>query len=291
MIGTQNPDISPNLTDLIGENQVEKIVDGFQFTEGPVWIPSGYLLFSDIPANTIYKYEENSDPEIFLKPSGHSNGLTLDKQGRLLLCEHDRRVTRLEKNGSKTVLAESYMGKRLNSPNDLAVKTGGAIYFTDPPYGLPNRTDGKELDFCGIFRLDPDGTMTLLDDSVPLPNGLAFSPDEKRLYVADSSSAQVYAFDVTASGSLENMKVFAKLGELDGIGAADGMKVDVDGNLFCTGPGGISVLDPEGTRIGIIECPEIPANIAWGGDDYKTLYITARTGVYRLKVLTGGTSL
>jgi sugar lactone lactonase YvrE len=280
MIGTQNPD-KPTLMDIIGENKVEKIADGFQFTEGPVWVPDGYLLFSDIPANTVYKYQEDS--EIYLKPSGHSNGLTLDKQGRLLLCEHDRRLTRLEKDGSKTTLAEFYDGKRLNSPNDIVVKTDGAIYFTDPPYGLPNRTEGKELDFCGVYRLEQDGTLTLLDDGVPLPNGLAFSPDEKTLYVADSSSAQVYAYDVIDRGMLENKRVFAKLGVVGGAGAADGMKVDVDGNLFCTGPGGISVLGSNGVRYGVIECPEVPANVAWGGDDYKTLYITARTGVYRLK--------
>ncbi len=279
MIGTRNK--SQTLTDIIGENKVEKIADGFQFTEGPVWVPDGYLLFSDIPADTVYKYQGES--EIYLKPSGHSNGLTLDKQGRLLLCEHDRRLSRLEKDGSKTTLAEFYDGKRLNSPNDLVVKTDGSIYFTDPPYGLPNRTEGKELDFCGVYRLEPDGVLTLLDDGVPLPNGLAFSPDEQTLYVADSSSAQVYAYDVRDRGMLENKRVFAKLGVVGGTGAADGMKVDVDGNLFCTGPGGISVLDPDGVRIGIIECPEIPANVAWGGDDYKTLYITARTGVYRLK--------
>jgi sugar lactone lactonase YvrE len=285
MIGSKNLGKSTNLTDIIGENKVEKLVDGFQFTEGPVW-KDGYLLFSDIPADTIYKYEEDAEP--YLKPSGHSNGLTLDKQGRLLLCEHDRRLTRLEKDGSKTILAEYYEGKRLNSPNDLVVKTDGSIYFTDPPYGLPNRIEGKELDFCGVYRLDPDGTLTLLDDSIELPNGLAFSPNEKTLYVADTSNAYVYAYDVTSG--LENKRVFAKLGEAGRTGSADGMKVDMDGNVFCTGPGGIHVLNPEGTRIGVIECPEIPANIAWGGDDYKTLYITARTGLYRLKVLTGGAS-
>ena len=284
MNGSQN---KSNLTTIIGENKVEKIAEGFQFTEGPVWNSDGYLLFSDIPADTVYKHQEIT--EVYLKPSGHSNGLALDKQGRLLLCEHDRRLTRHEKDGSKTVLAESYEGKRLNSPNDLAVKADGSIYFTDPPYGLPNRTEGKELDFSGVYRLETGGTLTLLDDGIPLPNGLAFSPDEKTLYVADTSSAKVYAYDVTPSG-LENKRVFSKLGEVDGPGGADGMKVDMDGNLFCTGPGGIHVIDPEGIRIGVIECPEVPANIAWGDDDYKTLYITARTGLYRLKALTGGTS-
>ena len=271
------------MKDIIGENKVEKIADGFQFTEGPVWV-NDHLLFSDIPADTIYKHGETT--ETYLKPSGHSNGLTLDKHGRLLLCEHDRRLTRLEEDGSKTVLAESYEGKRLNSPNDLVVKSDGSIYFTDPPYGLPNRTEGKELDFCGVYRLT-DEKLMLLDDGIPLPNGLAFSPDEKTLYVADSSSAQIYAYDVTATG-LENKRVFAKMGAVDGTGAADGMKVDVDGNVFCTGPGGIHVIDPDGTKLGLIVCPEIPANLAWGREDYRTLYITARTGLYGLKLLTGG---
>lgn len=277
---------SKKLNDIIGENKVKKLAGGFQFTEGPVW-KDGYLLFSDIPADTIYKYQETT--ELFLKPSGRSNGLTLDKQGRLLLCEHDRRLTRLEEDGSKTVLAETHEGKRLNSPNDLVVKSDGSIYFTDPPYGLSNRTEGKELDYCGVYRLS-DGKLTLLDDTIPLPNGLAFSPDEKTLYVADSSSAQIYAYDVTEKG-LDNKRVFAKMGAIDGIGAADGMKVDVDGNVFCTGPGGIHVINSKGTSIGLIVCPEIPANIAWGGDNYKTLYITARTGLYKLKVLTGGGKL
>mgnify|MGYP005624496511 FL=1 len=270
------------LKDIIGENKVEKLAEGFQFTEGPVWV-DGYLLFSDIPADTIYKYDGAA--KVFLKPSGHSNGLSLDRQGRLLLCEHDRWLTRLEDDGSKTVLADQYEGKRLNSPNDLAVKSDGSIYFTDPPYGLPDRTEGKELDYCGVYKLT-DNELTLLDDNIPLPNGLAFSPDEKTLYVADSGSARVYAYDVT--GGLENKRVFAELGAVDGTGAADGMKVDVDGNVFCTGPGGIHVMNPEGIMIGIIVCPEIPANIAWGGDDYRTLFITARTGLYSMKVLTGG---
>ncbi len=228
---------------------------------------------------------------MFLKPSGHSNGLTLDRQGRLLICEHDRRVIRLEKDGTKTVLAEFYDGKRLNSPNDIVVKTDGAIYFTDPPYGLPDRTEGKELDYCGVYRIGTDDSITLLDDSIPLPNGLAFSPDEKTLYVDDSGSATIYAFDVKEDGLLANKRVFAELASPEGEGAADGMKVDVDGNLFSTGPGGISVIDPLGNRYGIIGCSEVPSNLAWGDSDYKTLYITARTGVYRMRVKTGGASL
>jgi sugar lactone lactonase YvrE len=279
-----------DISNFLGEAKIEKVLSGFQFTEGPVWIPEGFLLFSDIPANTIYKYEPGLKPEIFLKPSGQSNGLTLDQQGRLLICEHERRVTRLEKDGTKTILVEYYDGKRLNSPNDIVVKKDGSIYFTDPPFGLPNRIKGKELDFSGVYRIDTDSTIILLDDSIELPNGLAFSPDEKTLYVDDSNSGYVYVFDVTSSGLFENKRLFASVKGFDGRGG-DGMKVDVDGNLFVTGPEGISVFDSSGRRYGVIVFPEKPANLAWGDNDYKTMYITARTSVYRLRVKTGGTSL
>lgn len=277
---------SEKMKTIVGENPMVKIAEGFQFTEGPVWVDD-YLLFSDIPADTIYKYTDVT--ELFLKPSGHSNGLTLDKQGRLIICEHDRRLTRMEEDGSKTVLADTYDEKRLNSPNDVVVKSDGSVYFTDPPYGLPNRKDGKELDFCGVYKLK-DGELTLLDDDIPLPNGLAFSPDEKTLYVADTSSAKIYSYDVTKTG-LENKRVFSDLGEVEGQGGADGMKVDLEDNVFCTGPGGIHVIDPDGIRFGVIRCPEIPANIAWGGPDYKTLYITARTGLYSIETQIGGKRL
>jgi sugar lactone lactonase YvrE len=277
-----------NLSKIFGQAKIEKVTSGFQFTEGPVWIPEGFLLFSDIPADTIYKHE-GKETEIFQKPSGHSNGLTLDHQGRLLKCEHDRRLTRLEKDGTMTVLAESFEGRRLNSPNDLVVKTDESIYFTDPTFGLPNRTEGRELSFCGVFRIK-NGVITLLDDSIVLPNGLAFSPDESLLYVDDSSSGHVYVFDVSGQGLLENKRLFAEVGGSEGRGG-DGMKVDVDGNVFVTGAEGVYIFNPEGQKYGILECPEKPSNLAWGDNDYKTLYITARTSVYRIEVLTGGDSL
>jgi len=281
-----------DFSNIVREANVEKVLSGFQFTEGPLWIPDGFLLFSDIPADTIYKYEPETTQEIFLKPSGHGNGLTLDKQGRLLICLHDRHVKRLEKDGTQTTLAEFYTGKRLNSPNDIVVKSDESIYFTDPPFGLSNRTEGKELDFSGVYRIEPDGTLVLLDDSIMLPNGLAFSPDESVLYVDNSKDGEVYAFDVTVDGLLENRRSFARVGVgAPGKGAADGLKVDVDGNVFVTCPEGVSVFSRDGFRFGVIECPEIPSNVAWGDDDYRTLYITARTGVYRVRVKTGGTSL
>ena len=275
------------LEKILESTQVKKIISGFQFTEGPVWVSDGFLLFSDIPADTIYKYKPESELETFMKPSGHSNGLTLDKQGRLLICEHDRQVSRLEKNGTKKPLLKTISGKRLNSPNDIVVKSDEAIYFTDPPFGLPDRTVGKELDFSGIYRLEPDGKYTILDDSIELPNGLAFSPDESVLYVDDSGSGNVYAFDVTSVGMLENKRIFSSVGNRGG----DGMKVDVEGYLFVTGPSGVNVFSSEGLMLGLITCPETPSNVAWGKNDYKTLYITARTSIYSLRVNTGGKSL
>jgi len=269
---------------------VEKVAGEFQFTEGPVWISDGsYLLFSDIPASIIYKWVPGATEAVpYRTPSGNSNGLTLDTEGRLLACEHsNRRVSRAERDGTIVVLADSDGGKKLNSPNDIVVHSSGRIYFTDPPYGLPQQKVGKELDYNGVYRLDPDGTLYLLDDSFDRPNGLAFSPDEKTLYVDDSQQMLIRAFDVQGDGSLANGRVFAELKEAGKDGVPDGMKVDVEGNVFCTGPGGIWVFDPQGTLLGKIEPAEVPANLAWG-DDGKTLYITARTGLYRVRVETGG---
>jgi sugar lactone lactonase YvrE len=276
------------------EARVEQVASGFQFVEGPVWHADGYLLFSDIPANTIYKWTPNvpsfGTPEavVYRRPSNHSNGLTLDRDNCLVACEHERRVSRADPDGTVVPIAERYQGKRLNSPNDVVVKSDGSVYFTDPPYGLPRQKEGKELDYNGVFRLTPDGALTLLDDSFVRPNGLAFSPDEKTLYVDDTAEMHIRAFDVLPDGTLANGRVFAELRDPGVDGAPDGMKVDVLGNVFCTGPGGIWVLSPEGQTLGRIEVPEVPANLAWGDADGKTLYITARTGLYRMRVKTGG---
>jgi sugar lactone lactonase YvrE len=279
---------------LASGSQVEQVTTGFQFTEGPVWHPDGYLLFSDIPANTIYRWTPGeAEATVYRHPSGHSNGLTLDAQGRLIACEHDRRVSRTKAAvtvGDETVapIATHYQDNRLNSPNDIVVHSDGSIYFTDPPYGLPKQSEGKELDWNGVYRLALDGALTLLDDSFERPNGLAFSPDEKTLYVDDSYKDHIRAFDVLPDGTLANGRVFVDLSDPDAGGVPDGMKVDVQGNVFCTGPGGIWVVSPEGEVLGRIEVPEQPANLAWGDADYKTLYITARTGLYRVRTLTGG---
>jgi gluconolactonase len=263
--------------------KVEKIASGYQFTEGPVWTPWGTLLFSDIPANRIY--EIGNGQKIYREPSGQSNGLTFDLQGRLIACEHaNRRVTRTEKNGSITVLADSYQGKRLNSPNDVVVKSDGSIYFTDPPYGVDEKD--RELDFQGVYRITPKGKLELLIKDFKMPNGLCFSPDEKLLYIADSSNLRhIRVFDVLKDGTLANGRVFAKVGQG---GVPDGMKVDLKGNLYVTGPGGVWVFDPSGKHIDTIETPETPANCAWGDKDGKTLYITARTSVYKVRLDVGG---
>jgi sugar lactone lactonase YvrE len=266
---------------------VTKIAGGFEFTEGPVWHPEGFLLFSDIPANTIYKWTPNPAIEVFRRPSGNANGNTLDLQGRLITAEHlYRRVSRTEKNGTITILASEYQGKKLNSPNDLVVKSDGSIYFTDPPYGIKPKE--AELSFSGVYRLTPDGSLTLLVDDFMRPNGIAFSPDETKLYVNDSQEGHIRVFDVLPDGTITNGRLFAEQKDPSQKGVPDGMKVDREGNVYSTGPGGVWVFSPSGTLLGIIAVPEVPANLAWGDRDYQTLYITARHSVYAIPVKIGG---
>ncbi len=278
----------------------EKVAGGFGFTEGPVWVRDGFLLFSDIPNNVILKWGPSGSISEFLKPSGYdgsdaipgshmgSNGLTLDHQARLIICEHgNRRVTRLEMDGSRTVLADNYLGKRLNSPNDVVCKSDGAIYFTDPPYGLPKRdTDPqKELSFNGVYRLS-QGRLQLLDENMSRPNGLAFSPDENHLFVSNSDASRKIwmRYEVATDGTLSRGEVFYDATQTPAEGLPDGLKIDRLGNLYCTGPGGIWVFSHEGQHLGMIELPEVPANCAWGDEEGKTLYITARKGLYRIEL-------
>jgi gluconolactonase len=262
---------------------VERVAGGFKFTEGPIW-RGDHLLFSDIPSNRIVRWRSLGEgPEVttFRTPSGNSNGLTLDRSDRLVACEHSgRRVSRTEADDSVTALAERYQGRRLNSPNDVVVRSDGAVYFTDPPYGLPNRTEGKELPFNGVYRLAPDGELSLLADDFELPNGLAFSPDERVLYVDDSGRQHIRAFTVRSDGGIADGRVFAELRDAEP-GVPDGMKVDVEGNVYCTGAGGIWVFAPAGRKLGRIVLPELPANLAWAGDDWQTMFATAQTSVYR----------
>ncbi|MCC6444099.1 MAG: SMP-30/gluconolactonase/LRE family protein [Armatimonadetes bacterium] len=279
---------SPDFWNLVSRDAaLEKVAEGFQFTEGPVWHPKGYLLFSDIPANRIYKWKPGGKAEVFREPSDNSNGLTLDRQGRLLACEHsNRRVSRTERGGKLTVRASEFEGKRLNSPNDIVVKSDGSLYFTDPPYGI--RAQEQVLPFQGIYRLSPRGKLTLLVKDFDRPNGLALSPDEKTLYIADSSErSHIRAFDVKPDGTLANGRLLTDLKGLEP-GVPDGMKVDARGNIFSTGPGGVWVIAPDGRTLGIIRVPEVAANCAWGEADGKTLYITASTGLYRIRLRTAG---
>lgn len=265
---------------------LEQVAGGFGFTEGPVWC-GDYLLFSDIPQNRIVRWHRLSEgPEVttFRSPSGNSNGLTLDRSRRLIACEHStRRVTRTDNDGSITVLAEQYQGKRLNSPNDVVVRSDGGIYFTDPPYGLTNMNEWKELPFNGVYCLAPDGELVLLVDDFDRPNGIAFSPDESILYVNDTARRHIRAFDVKPDGNISNGRTLI---EMEGAepGAPDGMKVDSQGNIYCTGPGGFWIIEPGGKSLGRIMPPELPANLAWGDADWKSLYLTARPSIYRLRL-------
>jgi len=270
--------------------QIIRVATGFRFTEGPLWFSKGnYLLFSDIPANTIFRLSANGQVTVFRQPSGNSNGLTFDREGRLLACEHgNRRVTRTEHDGSMRVLADKFQGKQLNSPNDVVVKGDGSIYFTDPPYGI--KPAQQEQSIQGVYRLDLDRSLlTLVADDFDRPNGLAFSPDERKLYIADSSTRRhIRIFDVRSDGNLTNGRLFHDMDSKEK-GSPDGMKVDQLGHLYCTGPGGIWVFDPKGQHLGTIMTPETPANCAWGDDDLRTLYITARTSVYTIRVKIPGT--
>jgi gluconolactonase len=299
--------VDPRLDELIPPGAVlEKLAEGFEWTEGPVWVADGgYLLFSDIPRNSVMKWKEGEGVSLFMKPSGYtgqasrggepgSNGLLLDSVGRLVLCQHgDRRLVRVEKDGRWTTLVDRYQGKRLNSPNDAVFKSNGDLYFTDPPYGLEGEEQKRlgELGFCGVYRLSTDNRLTLLTDQMTRPNGIAFSPDEKTLYVAQSDPKRAVwmAFDVTDDGLVTNGRVFydatAWVGKRKGL--PDGMKVDRSGNLFATGPGGVNVFAPDGTLLGRIDPGEATANCCFG-DDGSTLYVTADMYLCRIKTTTRG---
>ena len=284
---------SSKLLDLVdSEAQVEQIGTGCLFTEGPIWnVESNFLLFSDIPADQIKMWTPDSGITTFRQPSGQSNGLTYDKQKRLLACEHaNRRVSRTELDGTVTTLVSHYEGKKLNSPNDIVVKSDGSIYFTDPPYGLKaeyGEEGGAELDFQGVYRLSADGQqLTLLVDDFERPNGLCFSPDESILYIDDTTRMHVRAFDVQADGTITKDRVFAV--EKGEHGAPDGMKVDQQGNVYLTGPQGIWIFDPEARHLGVIQVPEGAANLGWGGENWQTLFITARSSIYQIQLKVSG---
>ncbi len=283
---------SPKFKELFPKNaKLQKVATGFQFTEGPVWIEQEQcLLFSDIPANRIYKLSNKNTVSLFKEPSYNSNGLTRDLQGRLLACEHGkRRVTRIEADGSFTILASVFQNKKLNSPNDIVIKSNGYIYFTDPPYGI--QPEQQEQPTQGVYRLSSDGEeIVLLVSDFNKPNGLAFSPDETKLYIDDSQECHIRVFDVLKEGTLDNGRIFYDM-KTDKVGLPDGMKIDTQGNIFCTGGGGVWVFSPEGEHLGTIATPEPPANCAWGDSDQRSLYITARTSIYKIRVNISGNSV
>jgi len=305
--------LDPAIDALISPDaHVEKLKDGFGFLEGPVWVHAkkpGYLLFSDIPANVINKWTPDGQVTTFLAKSGFagddpgdagyqlnnghavvtlygSNGITLDKQGRVTYVQHgDHGVMRLEKDGKRTVLADRYEGKRFNSPNDLVYKSDGALYFTDPPFGLRKLNDDpkKELPYNGVYLLSK-GKLQLIIKDLQAPNGIAFSPDEKYIYVNDSFTKKYWRYEVQADDTVANPKLFIDMSSSKENGVPDGMKVDRKGNIYGAGPGGIWVLTSEGNHLGTIKPLENPANLAWGDADGKTLYFTAVTGLYRLRM-------
>ncbi len=299
----------PRINALIPPDAAMEILgEGYDWAEGPVWSrQDGSVLFSDIPPNAVMRYKEGEGvPKVFLKPGGYtgktprggepgSNGLLYDREGRLILCQHgDRRLARLESNGSFTTLADRYDGKRLNSPNDAVFHSDGSIYFTDPSYGLEggNRSPLKEIPFNGVYRLSPNGAVTLLTKELSFPNGIGFSPDQKTLYVANSDGERAIwmAFPVQADGTLGAGRVFfdATRGMKTLKGAPDGLKVDAQGNLFATGPGGVLIFHPDGTHLGTLNTGVATANVGFGGPDGSTLYITADMYLARVKTTTKG---
>ena len=294
---------SPAFDVLVAKDaKIEKLADGFQFTEGPLWIKDGgYLLFSDIPGNRIIRWSEADGASTYLEPilapdadtgaEGGANGLTLSVDGDLIIAEHgNRRLAKLHDDLSRTTIADKYGSKRFSSPNDVVSHSDGSLYFTDPPYGLPEQDldPQKQLDWNGVYRLTKAGQVRLLTD-LSRPNGLAFSPDESILYVADSDPGvrTVTAYEVLDDGTLGEGEIFLDLNVLPYTGSPDGIKVDKAGNVWTTGSGGVWVITPAGEILGGILPDERPSNLAFG-DNGKTLYMTARTGLYRIHLLAEG---
>ena len=275
--------------------EFERLATGCIFTEGPLWHRRDkYLLFSDMPGDHLRRWSQKDGVSTFRKPCNKSNGLAWDHQGRLIACEHaSSHLTRTETDGTITVLASHHDGKELNSPNDVVVKSDGAIYFSDPTYGRKEHFGvprEPQLAFRGVYRVAPDGkTLTLLADDFGQPNGLCFSLDEKVLFINDTDRQHIRAFDVEGSGKLANSRIWAKTVG-DGAGAPDGMKIDSAGNVYSCGPGGIHVFAPDATCLGVIKVPEYTANFCWGDDDFKSLFITASKSVYRIRVAVPGTA-
>ena len=279
--------MTETLAAILDTREAERLATGFVFTEGPLWHPDGYFFFVDVRASMLYRVTPGRPPEVLREKTGGGNGTTFDLQGRLVLCEGDnRRVTRTAADGAIEILVDRFEGKRLNRPNDVVCRSDGSLYFTDPGLRVPLAE--RELPYAGVYRIAPDGTVTLIADC-EYPNGLAFSPDERVLYVANTRwTAYIHAIELDAGGSLVRRRIFADMSSDETDGVPDGMKVDVEGRVYCTGPGGTWDFAPDGARLGIIRTPEVPANLAFGGPDLRTLFFTARTSVYTLRVKTPG---
>jgi gluconolactonase len=277
--------MSDALGGILETTRAERPATGFVFTEGPLWHPDGFYYFVDIRKSHLHKLTPGKEPELVRVSTGEGNGTTFDLQGRLIICEGgNRRVTRWA-GGQSEILMDRYEGKRLNRPNDVVCKSDGSIYFTDPGLRVP--LGERELP-SAVYRVAPDGKPTLVAEC-EYPNGLAFSPDERTLYVANTRWAQyIHALELDGAGALVRRRIFADMSSDETDGVPDGMKVDVEGRVFCTGPGGTWVFAPDGTRLGTIRTPEVPANLAFGGPDLRTLFLTARTSVYTLGVRTPG---
>ena len=295
--------VDPALDALVAQDAtIEKLADGFQFTEGPLWFPAGHLWFSDVVGNVVRQWSPAGVTEI-LRPGGYDgsgapagsfigpNGMIADRDGAVLLCQHgNRRIARISKDRQISTHVDRFEGKRLNSPNDLVYKSDGSLYFTDPPYGLvgQDQDPAKELRFNGVYRFI-DGKVQLLVRDLTRPNGIAFSPDEKVLYVANSDEKRKIwmRYDVRPDGTVSNGRVFYDATSQADAGLPDGLKVDSKGNVYATGPGGVLIFSPDGKHLGTIKVDETPANCGWG-DDGKTLYMTAVTGLYRIKLSAEG---
>jgi gluconolactonase len=279
--------MADELSAILETTQAERLATGFVFTEGPLWHPDGFYYFVDVRSSVLYRLTPGRAHEVVRDKTGGGNGTTFDLQGRLILCEgENRRVTRTAGDGRIEVLMDRFEGKRLNRPNDVVCKSDGSIYFTDPGLRVP--LGERELTYAGVYRVGPDGTQSLVAD-FEYPNGLAFSPDERKLYVANTRWAQyIHVLELDSAGKMVRRRIFADMSSDETDGVPDGMKVDVEGRVYCTGPGGTWVFAPDGTRLGIIRTPEVPANLAFGGPDLKTLFFTARTSVYTMRVKVPG---
>ena len=279
--------MADELAAILETREAERLATGFVFTEGPLWHPDGFYYFVDVRSSVLYRLTPGRAHEVVRDKTGGGNGTTFDLQGRLILCEgENRRVTRTAADGRIEVLMDRFEGKRLNRPNDVVCKSDGSIYFTDPGLRVPLAE--RELTYAGVYRVAPDGAQSLVAD-FEYPNGLAFSPDERKLYVANTRWAQyIHVLELDAAGKMMRRRIFADMSSDETDGVPDGMKVDVEGRVYCTGPGGTWVFASDGTQLGIIRTPEVPANLAFGGPDLKTLFFTARTSVYTMRVKVPG---